>query len=176
MALTPEQRQEALVKIAEASVIAEQTDARHCPAELSAAQCILETGWLQHYPDNNCFGIKDTDRYPGAVYVFTKEFENGEWKTLKLAFESYPTLADCFIDHGRLITGGFVCGHPNCYYPAYNHYLVDRDVEAFARRISAHYATDPAYAGKIVSLMNREDLADAIAAARAGHSTQEVQS
>jgi flagellum-specific peptidoglycan hydrolase FlgJ len=135
---------------------------------LSAAQCILETGWLQHYPkdSNNVFGIKDTDRYPGAVYVFTKEFENGEWKTLKLAFESYPTLADCFIDHGRLITGGFSPNHPNCYYGAYSLYRGDRDVEAFARRIAGKYATDPAYAGKIVNLLNSDAVADAITVAR----------
>ena len=151
MPLTTEQKQDNLVKIAEASVIAErETD---CPASLSAAQCILETGWLQHYPDNNCFGIKDTDRFPGAVYVFTKEFIKGEWKTLKLAFESYPTLADCFIDHGRLITGGFDPARPNCYRPAYEQYKLDRDAEAFATRISKFYATDPNYAGKILSLM-----------------------
>jgi len=174
MTLTQEQRQVALARIAEASVIAEK--ATDCPAELSAAQCILETGWLQHYPkdSNNVFGIKDTDRYPGAVYVFTKEFENGEWRTLKLAFESYPTLADCFIDHGRLITGGFNHNKPNCYSPAYNLFRVDRDVEAFARRISAHYATDPAYAGKIVSLMNRDDVAEAIATARDNLERKEV--
>lgn len=164
MSTTKEQRQEALAKIAEAAVAAEeQTD---CPAEVSAAQCILETGWLQHYPDNNCFGIKDTDRYPGAVYVFTKEFINGEWKTLKLAFESYPSLTDCFVDHGLLVTGGIHCDKRNCYWPAYEQYLKDDDKEAFARGISKFYATDPKYADMIVSLMKSSNLVEAITLAR----------
>ena len=171
MALTPEQKQEVLAKVAEASVAAEHETG--CPAELSAAQCILETGWLQHYPDNNCFGIKDTDRYPGAVYVFTKEFLNGEWVTKKLAFESYPTLTDCFIDHGLLLTGGFDIHRPNCYRAAFTSYMEEADVEAFARRIAKYYATDPAYADLIIKLMRMESLQTAIATAQANFKAKE---
>ncbi len=164
MVTTKEQRQEALAKIAEAAVAAEeQTD---CPAELSAAQCILETGWLQHYPDNNCFGIKDTDRYPGAVYVFTKEFENGEWVTKKLAFECYPSLTDCFVDHGLLITGGIFCDKPNCYRRGYESYLEHNNKEEFARAVAKYYATDPTYADKIIGLMRSSNLVAAIDLAR----------
>jgi flagellum-specific peptidoglycan hydrolase FlgJ len=172
MAITPEQRREALVKIAEASVIAEH--ATECPAALSAAQCIIETGWLQHYPDNNCFGIKNTDRYPGAVYTFTKEFIDGTWHTLRLAFESYPTLADCFIDHGQLLMGGFSIERRNCYHPAYVIYCADHDVEAFARRIAVFYATDPAYAELIVTLMKSNRVIEAIAEARANLEKKET--
>src|SRR5947208_2405336 len=47
--------------IAQAAVASERSTG--CPAELQAAQCILETGWLKHAPGNNCFGIKF---YPGS--------------------------------------------------------------------------------------------------------------
>ena len=70
--LTPAQKS-ALQQIAAASVVAEKKTG--CPAELSAAQAILESGLLQRAPGNNCFGIKANSRAAGQQYVFTHEVE-----------------------------------------------------------------------------------------------------
>jgi flagellum-specific peptidoglycan hydrolase FlgJ len=146
-------------KIAEASVKCERETG--CPAELSAAQAALESGWLQSAPGNNCFGIKDTDRYPGAQYKFTKELLNGEWKILKLTFEVYPTLADCFIDHARLVTS-----ETNCYAEAWRRYRLDHDLDAYIDGVAKHYATDDGYAEKVKEAAHGRRIAEAIAAER----------
>ena len=52
--MTPEQFA-ALRKIAEAAVAAERETG--CPAEISTAQCIVESAWLQVAPGNNAFGL-----------------------------------------------------------------------------------------------------------------------
>src|SRR5438477_8715451 len=58
--------------IAEAAVASERSTG--CPAELQAAQCILETGWLKHAPGNNCFGIKSYGGASGRQLLNTREW------------------------------------------------------------------------------------------------------
>ncbi len=72
--MTPEQSA-ALRRIAQAAVAAERETA--CPAEISAAQCIVESAWLQVAPGNNCFGIKSRTN-AACQYCLTKEYVNGE--------------------------------------------------------------------------------------------------
>src|SRR3954462_4574065 len=43
------------------------------PAELTIAQWALESGWGQHQPGNNCFGIKYYVGAPGKQLLVTKE-------------------------------------------------------------------------------------------------------
>ncbi len=162
--LTAEQRTHNLELIANAAVEAEERTG--CPAAVSAAQCILESAWLAVCPGNNCFGIKDGDRFPGSQYKLTREFVDGSWVERRLAFEVYATLADCFSDHGKLVTGGYDAQVHNVYWSAWRQYLEDRDAEAFARGIAQYYATDPAYAVKVVSLMRDVGVAAAIGEAR----------
>jgi flagellum-specific peptidoglycan hydrolase FlgJ len=162
--LTPEARARNLESIARAAVFSEVRTS--CPAEVSAAQCILESGWLEVAPGNNCFGIKNTDRFPGSQYVLTKEYLNGEWIRTPLEFETYPRLEDCFEDHARLITGGFNPARPNVYAPAFRAYLLSRDLEAFVRGIARHYATDPGYPDKLIAIYNQVAVRDALERAR----------
>src|SRR5579872_7370119 len=61
-----------LRQIAQAAVASER--ATGCPAELQAAQCILETGWLSHAPGNNCFGIKSYPGESGRQLLHTREW------------------------------------------------------------------------------------------------------
>jgi len=133
--MTPEQFA-ALGRIAEAAVAAERETG--CPAEISAAQCIVESAWLQVAPGNNAFGIKsradDT-----CQYCLTKEYTNGEWKSQKLAFATYPSLAACFAAHARLLQ----CGP---YAPAWQRFQANHDLDAYIRGVAEHYATDPGYA------------------------------
>ena len=158
MSLTPQQM-DALVSIAQSAVIAER--ATGCPAELSAAQCILESKWLERSPGNNCFGIKATDS--NESYQVTKEFLNGEWKEQVAAFEAYPTLQDCFIAHGRLLTEG------KPYADAFEQYREDpnHDLDTLIGAVARRYATDPEYASAVMELAHGPHVIAAIAGARA---------
>jgi flagellum-specific peptidoglycan hydrolase FlgJ len=152
--LTDKQKS-ALQMIAAAAVACELGTG--CPAELSAAQCILESGWLTRCPGNNCFGIKATD--DSRVYTITKEFLNGTWKTLNLAFEKYATLADCFKAHARLIQGGR-------YAPAWKAYQQTHNLGALIAGIAPIYATAPDYAGLVSSIARSLSVTQEIADAR----------
>lgn len=154
------QQQQALVQIATAAVASERTT--QLPAELSAAQCIFESGWLSRCPGNNCFGIKPDDHGAGVQYFISKEFLNGEWKTEQEAFEKYDTLADCFTDHARLITQGAP------YAAAWGKYLASepKDLDGLIHGICPIYATDPDYTTKILTEAHSTLLAQALTTAR----------
>jgi len=152
--MTPDQLA-ALRRIAEAAVAAERETG--CPAEISAAQCIVESAWLQVAPGNNCFGIKAKDNH--CQYCLTKEYLNGEWTSQKLAFATYPTLAACFAAHARLLQTG-------AYAPAWLLYQGDHNLDTYIRGIAKHYATDPDYAAKILQLAHGPHVAAAIVEAR----------
>ena len=139
--MTPAQSA-ALRRIAEAAIAAER--ATGCPAEISTAQCILESAWLAVAPGNNCFGVKSRPE-ADCQYCLTQEYINGEWKHLSLAFAVYPDLAACFTAHARLLQRGV-------YAPAWQRYQADHDLDAYIRGLAEHYATDPAYAAKIITL------------------------
>lgn len=125
------------------------------PASVTIAQAILETAWGTSFlarEANNYFGIKAYGRggTDGVVWIDTWEVENGENVTRKAPFRKYKTVADSLLDHGWFF-------HEN---PRYARALEARgDPREFARRIaSAGYATDPAYASKLISLMERYGL------------------
>jgi flagellum-specific peptidoglycan hydrolase FlgJ len=156
-------KQAGVLAIAAASVACEQITM--FPAEVSAAQAILESYYLQLMPagSNNCFGIKATDSH--AVYTFTKEWVKdgrsaGHFITLNLAFESYPTLAACFAAHAALII------HGSYYTTAWQAYLKDHDIDSLVEGIAKHYATDPNYALKVIALYSQQNVKQALAAAR----------
>ena len=168
MALTDSQTS-ALTQIATAAVACEaETD---FPAEISTAQCILESAWLTRMAAPfNCFGIKATDS--SAAYCITHEYLNGSWETCKLAFEAYPDLAACFAAHARLI----ISGKP--YRGAWEQYLTDdpflRVSQAASHRldgliqgIAPVYATDPNYAEQLLTLAHGPHVTAALEAARA---------
>lgn len=139
--LTPGQ-QDAVRDIARAAIACER--ATGCPAEVSAAQCIFESDYLRRMPGNNCFGIKRDHRGAGSQYTLTHEFLNGRWIMIPMEFEVYKTLADCFLDHARLIQTGV---YANAWYG----YRKTHDVDGYIAGVAAHYATDPLYARKITA-------------------------
>lgn len=49
--------------VGEAAVAGERETG--CPAEISAAQCIVESAWLMIAPENHCFGTVGTQTLPG---------------------------------------------------------------------------------------------------------------
>jgi flagellum-specific peptidoglycan hydrolase FlgJ len=130
-------QQTALADIADASVDSETLTG--LPAELTASQCIFESAWLTRAPGNNCFGIKKDGHGSGTQYCLTKEYINGQWQTMPLAFEEYASLTDCFDDHARLILTVPV------YQPAWEQYQKDKNLDSLIKGVAAYYATDPNY-------------------------------
>ncbi len=145
-----------LRRIAQAAVAAERETG--CPAEISAAQCIVESAWLKVAPGNNAFGIKARSA-DDCQYCLTKEYVNGEWKSQKLAFAVYPDLAACFAAHGRLLQFG-------PYASAWHRYQADHDLDTYIRGIAEHYATDPGYAAKILTIAHGPHVYAAVVDAR----------
>ena len=164
--LTPVQLS-ALDTMAAAAVAAERTTG--VPAELSTAQCIVESAWLTRYPDHNVFGIKATDS--NASYCFTQEFEDGTWRNPECGFQNYPDMAACFAAHARLLQGGVYAAAWNWYQRSLDgagaetaHF--DAYLDAYITAISKHYATDPDYASKIITLAHGPHVVAAIAQAK----------
>lgn len=124
-------------------------------AESLIAQAALETGWGKHVihqgdgtPTFNLFGIKANRQWQGDhAVVDTIEFDGAVASTQKAAFRAYSSLAEAVDDYVS-----FVKEHPR-----YQHALanVTNAQEYFTQLQSAGYATDPAYAEKIMSVYRR---------------------
>jgi len=171
--------------IAQAAVASEK--ATQCPAELQAAQCILETGWLSHAPGNNCFGIKSFQGESGRQLLNTREWftdaecqgflASADGRTANLVqpveqdscgrklhlvqdwFATFPTLGHCFTHRAAIWNQGR-------YAPAASAYLQNQNLDALVHAIAPIYATDPNYADRILSLVRNPDVQAAIAQAR----------
>lgn len=112
--------------------------------EVVAAQWALESGWGKHTSGkNNFFGLKGS-----GTTVNTKEFINGQWITIQAGFLDFPDLETCV---GYLVDRW------------YKDYGTFRGVNRAANRndcarllVTEGYATDPAYATKLIQIMDRE--------------------
>ena len=115
------------------------------------AQAALETGWGRSVPCSgngdcsyNLFGIKAGGQWSGAtVSVPTLEFESGIPVRKVERFRSYESAADSFRDYAALMRGS----------ARYEDVLGSgSDVASFAAALQrGGYATDPAYAQKVVA-------------------------
>ncbi len=130
------------------------------PVSVTLAQAILETGGGRIAAlANNYFGMKAQvagkqrwsweDIAGGCVFKKTWEVRSGRTATEIAAFRAYRTLDASILDHGRRLATNPV------YRPAFAH---TADARRFAREIARRYATDPAYARKLLALMDRHDL------------------
>lgn len=178
-------KEQAIAIIAPAAVESEKRTG--LPAEITAAQCALESGWLKSAPGNNCFGIKfspakhngkqllKTREYFGSIdaamswvaALAGREFIKGTGSIINGRaeyivrdwFAAYASLADCFADHARLIT----MGRP--YRKGWEAYLIHRDWRRLLADIGPVYATAPDYAQRVLVVLEGE-LQRAIDAAR----------
>lgn len=161
----PQQRLIALAKIADAAVRAEAQSG--VPAELTAAQCCLESGYLKHAPGNNAFGMKYVKaRHTKFRELMTTEVEKGVPVRKTQMFAVYDSLEEGFLDHDRLISTG------KPYAEAWARYRQDRNFVPFVRAIAKRYATDPAYADKLFNIIAKPEFSCALTAARANLTTQ----
>lgn len=177
-------REEAIRRLAEAAVTVESRFG--LPAELVAAQAAVESGWLQHAPGNNPFGIKwSAARHaPDARQLLrTREWMTedqverwvkaveGRQVLRRLSgpdrrgryewevrdwFATYPTLTDAFTDYALMLSRQ----------PRYQRVAAAASWEAAMDAIAeSGYATDPEYGRKLRRVMTPEFVA-AISEAR----------
>jgi hypothetical protein len=126
------------------------------PASVTIAQAILESDWGQSRLTrlgNNLFGIKASGTAAQSVDVLrmaTWEHLDGADVVVQAPFKVYDSLEQSIDDHGSFF-------HRNRRYaPAL---AVANDAQAFAHAIhDAGYATDPAYADKLIGLMDGYNL------------------
>ena len=134
--------------------------------ELLLAQAALETGWGQKMvrrgdgsPSNNLFNIKADKRWDGErARVSTLEFEQGVAVRQQADFRVYDSLASSFEDFVNFISSS-------------DRYRDARAVASepgkFIKELQqAGYATDPAYADKVIKVMGK--VADQITSGAAG--------
>lgn len=123
------------------------------PAELILAQAALETGWGRHEiatqdggNSHNLFGIKAGSSWQGKTTdVVTHEYLNGQRTRLVDTFRVYDSFEEAFTDYARLIGDN----------PRYAAVTTAGSAEQAARELQAGgYATDPAYAEKLIAVMN----------------------
>lgn len=178
-----------LLDAAKAAVSSEKTT--QCPAELTVSQWAVESGWGEHQPQFNCFGIKQRAGRERQLLSTTEWFTPVELQTFltKAAgrtaeaivdangqpqtdgprthyrvqdwFAAYDSLDDCFEDHAALI----VHGAP--YSAAWAQYRENRDSSELIKGIASRYATAPGYADRLLEIVQQQDVQDALAQARA---------
>lgn len=128
------------------------------------AQAALETGWGQQVPAGqdgkpsfNLFGIKAGDAWRGPrVSHSTLEFEAGIPVRRQVSFRAYASVAESVSDYVALLAS-----HPR-YAGVGGH---GESVSEFANALQqAGYATDPAYAEKLVAIADGPELARALRA------------
>ncbi|MES1938632.1 mannosyl-glycoprotein endo-beta-N-acetylglucosamidase [Salinisphaera sp. T5B8] len=123
------------------------------PKRLILAQAALETGWGKHEitradgsPSFNVFNIKATGWDGDAASVKTTEYEGSRRYTTRAEFRAYDSYEQAFSDYARLLTQS----------PRYKPVVDAPTAEHAARALqNCGYATDPAYANKLVSIMKR---------------------
>ena len=137
------------------------------PVEALLAQAALETGWGRHVmsaadgvSSHNLFGIKADQRWQGgSVRQETLEFESGVAVKRRERFRSYASFEQSFQDYVDFVKAS----------PRYEE-AVSRSNEPasyFQALQEAGYATDPAYADKILRVMQGPEMRSALASLKA---------
>jgi len=133
------------------------------PPQFMVGQAALESGWGKHEirtadggASHNLFGVKAGRGWNGpSVEKTTTEFVNGVAQKTTAKFRVYSSYGEAFKDYAKLIGGN----------PRYAGVLSQaQDARGFARGLQqAGYATDPAYADKLVRVINSTTLRQSLA-------------
>jgi flagellar protein FlgJ len=127
------------------------------PAQFILAHAALESGWGRYeikdgngQPSHNLFGIKAGRSWDGAVAeTLTTEYRQGVPMKLTQRFRAYADYGSAFADYAGLLKARYGAALE-----------AGADAAAFARGLAAGgYATDPAYAGKLQSVIARVGMA-----------------
>lgn len=150
----PRHIQSFVSKMAEAAKVAAADSG--VPAKLILSQAALESGWGRREIKGddgansfNLFGIKASPNWKGKVVnIMTTEYEDGIARKVQQPFRAYGSYAESFSDYARLISQN----------KRYSDVVSAPSAEEAAHRIQeAGYATDPAYAEKLISIMSYFD-------------------
>lgn len=147
--MTPEEFITAIAPAAQASMHATQI-----PASFVIADGALESAWgssMLAQQGMNLFGVKADPSWHGPIIEMrTREFTEGHWEIVPAQWRKYSSWLECLNDHAQ-----FLLTNPR-YEDAFSY---TGNPETFARAVAAAgYATDPAYAGKIISIMRQHNL------------------
>jgi flagellar protein FlgJ len=119
------------------------------PADFILAHAALESGWgarqitaADGTPSHNLFGIKGGRGWQGAsVTATTTEYSQGLPIKQSQPFRAYANYAEAFTDYARLIQSRYTGA-------------AGKDADRFAQALaSGGYASDPAYAAKLKSVI-----------------------
>jgi len=133
----------------------EASRATGIPAHLMLGQAALESGWGKREikaadgtQSNNLFGIKATGNWSGKVVeATTTEYIHGVKQKRIEKFRAYDNYADSFKDFANLVRNN----------PRYENVLTNlQNVNGYAQAMQkAGYATDPNYATKLASVIQK---------------------
>lgn len=116
------------------------------PAMVTLAQAALESGWGQHAPGNNFFGIKAGKSWQGKTQILvTHEIEGDKTITIKQTFRKYATPAESFKDHAELLKKRFA--------KAFIYTDPVQFINSVQNDYDYKYATDPDYLRKMSMLI-----------------------
>ncbi|MFM0338726.1 flagellar assembly peptidoglycan hydrolase FlgJ [Paraburkholderia fungorum] len=125
------------------------------PARFIIGQAALESGWgkseirkVDGSTSHNVFGIKATKDWTGkTVSTVTTEYVNGKPQRTVEKFRAYDSYQEAMTDYASLLKGN----------PRYAQVInSSHDVNGFANGMQrAGYATDPHYARKLMSIMQK---------------------
>lgn len=111
------------------------------PTRAVIAHAALESGWGQHAPGDNFFGIKAHGQWSGEASLrATLEFDGTALRQHNERFRDYGGVEAAFGDYVDFLRSN----------PRYTDALKAREGETFLQRVAeAGYATDPDYADKL---------------------------
>ncbi|MDQ6685392.1 MAG: flagellar assembly peptidoglycan hydrolase FlgJ, partial [Pseudomonadota bacterium] len=131
------------------------------PAAFMVAQAAHESGWGRHEIRNadgstshNLFGIKAGAGWNGPVAeIRTTEYINGEAQKVTAKFRAYASYDEAFRDYARMLSES--PRYAAVAAKAAQGGATQASAQQFARGLqNAGYATDPAYASKLTSVIN----------------------
>ncbi len=124
------------------------------PASFTVAEAALESGWGHSrlaVEAFNLFGVKADPAWLGErIAMDTREWSIIDgWTMVSAYWRKYRDFESCLEDHGDFLS-----------HSRYAHCFDAANGEEFARAVqAAGYATDPAYADKLISIMRAHNLA-----------------
>lgn len=123
------------------------------PASFTIAQAALESSWGSSalaQQARNLFSVKADRAWHGpTVDMDSAEWVMGKRVMMPAHWRAYPTWQACLDDRAAFFRAN----------PRYAHCFAERTGGGWARAVAgAGYATDPAYADKIIAVMNSHGL------------------
>ncbi|WP_341686708.1 glycoside hydrolase family 73 protein [Limnohabitans sp.] len=123
------------------------------PASITIAQAALESAWGESglaRNGNNLFGIKADSLWRGETLTMnTREFIKGHWVVVPALWRKYPSWQASTQDHAAFL-------RRNKRYAAC---FACTTGKTFAQAVAkAGYATDPRYADKLISMIDKYQL------------------